>query len=75
MLDGRLAKLEGSVNCIINSQLGAAQLLAEQIQLISNRATQQAIEQRALQPAMEPTARAASPPAYAFINARTVADV
>jgi hypothetical protein len=30
-LDGRLAMLEGSVNYLINSQLGAAQLLAEQV--------------------------------------------
>jgi hypothetical protein len=30
-LDGQLAKLEGSVNCLINSQLRAAQLVARQL--------------------------------------------
>lgn len=67
-LDGRLAKLEGSVNCLINSQLGAAQLLAGQMQLPSFTL--------ALQPAAtEPTTQPAGPPAYNFISARTVGDV
>ena len=34
ILDGRMARLEGNVNCLINSQLGAAQQLAEQLQLV-----------------------------------------
>jgi hypothetical protein len=83
VLDRRLARLEGNVNCLINSQLGAAQQLAEQLQLIGIGATQQAaisiqgtLQPVALQPAaIEPTLRAASPPAYTFINAQTITDV
>ena len=83
-LDGRLAKLEGSVNCLINSQLGAAQLLAGQLSSTSARAAQPAGGQLqlplftlALQPAAaaEPTTQPTGPPAYNFISARTVGDV
>jgi hypothetical protein len=31
IVDGQLARLEGSLNCLIHSQLGAAQLLAHQL--------------------------------------------
>jgi hypothetical protein len=31
MVDGRLARVEGTLNCLVQSQLGAAQLLAEQL--------------------------------------------
>jgi hypothetical protein len=31
IVDGQLARLEGSLNCLIYSQLGAAQLLAHQL--------------------------------------------
>jgi hypothetical protein len=73
-LDERMARLEGKVNCLINSQLEAAQQLAELLQLIAVGATQPATEQ--LRPtAAEPTSGVAGPPAYAFINARTVTDV
>ena len=75
-LDGRLAKLEGSVNCLINSQLGAAQLLAELLDSTGTRAAQHPF---ALQPAAaEPTAQPAGSaglPVYNFICAQTVADV
>jgi hypothetical protein len=83
-LDGRLAKLEGSVNCLINSQLGAAQLLlAGQLNAAGPGAAQPVAGQiqlppftLALQPAAaEPTTRPAGPPAYNFISARTVGDV
>jgi hypothetical protein len=76
ILDERMARLEGNVNYLINSQLGAAQQLAEQLRLIGIGATQQAAMQATLQlAAAEPTPGAAGPPAYAFINARTVTDV
>jgi hypothetical protein len=86
-LDGRLAKLEGSVNCLINSQLGAAQLLAGQLDSANARAAQQPAGQTQLPPfpfaltlqlaAAEPTAQPTStgPPVYNFISARTVGDV
>jgi hypothetical protein len=45
ILDGRMAMLEASVNCLINSQLGAAQQLAEQPQLIGIGATEQTTAQ------------------------------
>ena len=74
ILDGRMARLEGNVNCLINSQLDAAQQLALQLQLIGFGATQPATER--LQPtAIEPTSGPAGPPAYAFINVRTVIEV
>jgi hypothetical protein len=67
-LKGRLARLEDSVNCLINSQLGAAQLLAEQVTSTRTRA--------ALQPAAaEPASQPAGPPPYSFISARTVAEI
>jgi hypothetical protein len=84
-LDGRLAKLEGGVKCLINSQLGAAQLLAGQLSSVNAGAAQPVAGQfqlplfaLALQPAAaEPTTQSTStgPPAYNFISARTVGDV
>ena len=76
-LDGRLAKLEGSVNCLINSQLEAAQLLAGQLDSANAGASQLLAGQLqlppfalALQPAAaEPTTQPAGPPAYSFISA------
>ena len=35
MVEGQLARLEGSVNCLIYSQLGAAQLLAHELRSVS----------------------------------------
>jgi hypothetical protein len=77
-LDGRLAKLEGSVNCLINSQLGAAQLLAGQLDSANARAAQLppfalALQLAAVEPTTQPTST--SPPVYNFISARTVGDV
>jgi hypothetical protein len=69
ILDGRMARLEGNVNCLINSQLEAAQQLALQLQLIGVGATQPATRQVQLTTtAIEPTSGPAGPPAYAFIN-------
>lgn len=76
ILDRRMARLEGNVNCLINSQLEAAQQLALQLQLIGVGATQPATGQVQLTTtAIEPTSGPAGPPAYAFINVQTVTEV
>jgi hypothetical protein len=41
MIDGKLAQVEGSLNCLVQSQLAAAQQLAEQLRIYGIEALQQ----------------------------------
>ena len=61
---------------MINSQLGAAQLLAELLDSIGTRAAQHpfTLQPAAAEPTTQPAA-GAGPPVYNFIRAQTVADV
>jgi hypothetical protein len=84
VLDNRLARVEGTLNCLVQCQLGAAQQLAEQLQLFGIDAVQQLQDGAAGQPGassstafLQPSSPSlcAGPPAYTLITAYTVTDV
>jgi hypothetical protein len=41
MIDGKLAHVEGTLNCLVQSQLAATQQLAEQLRIYGIEASQQ----------------------------------